>query len=116
MAVTLDGETLSVQQLSEKEKIVLSEVDTFEGGAYKSKTSVLGSVRRWFLSCTEDSTQWNSSAAKGFKTKMKAGTAVTFTCAEPPHNISLSVYILSCDVIYESPNHRAFTLELKEAM
>ncbi|MBI4231947.1 hypothetical protein HY605_01830 [Candidatus Peregrinibacteria bacterium] len=116
MAVTLDGNNLTVHQLLEKEKIVMSDIDAFESGQYKSKTSVLGSVRRWFLSCSEDSVTWNSSVAKGFKTKMAAGTTVTFACTEPPHNIGVTVYILSCDVVYESPNHRVFTLELKEAM
>ena len=116
MAVTLDGSTLTVQQLVEKEKPVVSEVDSFEAGEYKNKTYVLGSVRRWFLSCSEDNVVWNSSVAKGFKTKMAAGTTVTFTCTEPPHNISISVYILACDVVYDSPNHRVYTLELKESM
>ena|SRR3990172_7441373 len=116
MTVTLDDNTLNVMQLTEKEKPVVLETSKFESGVYKNKTAVLGSVRRWFLSCSEDSIVWNSSVAKGFKTKMAAGTTVTFTCTEPPHNIGVTVYILSCDVVYESPNHRVFTLELKEAM
>lgn len=118
MTVTLDGKTLNVRSISEDFKVLNSQSDGWQSGAYKRKIKVIGITRVWTVECFENAIAWASSQAKSFEDSGQAGTELAFAVTDEVRVISTNVYVLAVNIDamdLAGKNVRYFTLTLQEA-
>jgi hypothetical protein len=118
VTVTLDGKTLNVRSLSEDFKVLNSQSDGWQSGAYTRKIKPIGIIRVWTVECFENAVAWASCQAKSFEDIGQAGSTVTFAITDEARVLNTTVLILGVTIgpLHDlgGKNIRDFTLTLQE--